>query len=171
MKITKYKLFLLAFIACIYIGKTFAQEKPLPLLETKYVFTIEAEISGAVVMGETVDGVRQSIPITGGAFYGDNIRGTVLPGGADYQLRRSDGTTLLRAIYMIKTDDGALINVVNEGVIVPPTGGKPLYFRTSPKFTAPNGKYGWLNQAIFVCGVRRDATKPKTIIIDVYKLK
>lgn len=159
------------FLGTVFLGTTHAQENPPPSLEAEYAFTIEAKISEAITMGETVDGVRRSIPITGGIFYGKGIKGEVLPGGADYQVTRSDGSTLLTAVYMIKTDDGSLINVVNQGYIVPPAEGKPLYFRTSPKFTAPNGKYSWLNNNIFVCGVRMDRSKPNTVIIDVYRLK
>lgn len=149
-----------------------AQDAPAPSVPTEYAFTIEAAIAGAIEMGASVDGTRRSIPITGGSFSGNDIKGEVLPGGADYQVTRSDGTTLLRAVYMIKTDDGALINVVNEGYIVPPgtRGNDQLYFRTVPAFTAPTGKYGWLNNTIFVSAIRFDQNKPGVVIIDVYKV-
>lgn len=163
---------LLSLLACCGFAAAQAQDTPPPSLATEYAFTIEAGITGAIEMGETVDGVRRSIPITGGTVYGDGIKAEVLSGGADYQQTRADGSTFIRAVYMIRTDDGALINVVNEGLIVPPAegGANGLYFRTSPKFTAPNGKYSWLNNTIFVCGVRFSPAKPNTVIIDVYKL-
>jgi hypothetical protein len=65
-----------------------------------------------------------------------------------------------------------LINVVNEGYIVPPgtRSNDALYFRTTPKFTAPTGKYGWLNSTIFVSAIRFDPAKPGVVIIDVYKV-
>lgn len=163
---------LLSLLACCGFTIAQAQDAPPPSLATEYAFTIEAGISAAIEMGESVDGVRRSIPITGGTVYGDGIKAEVLAGGADYQQTRADGSTFIRAVYMIRTDDGALINVVNEGLIVPPaagTSGAP-YFRTSPKFTAPNGKYGWLNNTVFVCGVRFSPARPDTVIIDVYKL-
>jgi len=161
----------LVLIALLNIAQgVWAAEGPQPNLNAKYAFTIEATISAPIPMGETVDGSRQSIPITGGKFYGDKIKGKVLPGGADYQVTRSDGTTLLNAIYMIQTDDGALINVVNKGILVPASADHPFYFKTSPVFTAPNGKYSWLNQAIFVCAVRFDSNVPNTVFIDVYRL-
>lgn len=163
---------MLSLLACGGIVAAQAQDTPPPRLATEYAFTIEAGISGAIEMGETVDGVRRSIPITGGTVYGDGIQAEVLDGGADYQQTRADGSTFIRAVYMIRTDDGALINVVNEGLIVPPAAGSAdtVYFRTSPKFTAPNGKYSWLNNTIFVCGVRFSPAKPNTVIIDVYRL-
>lgn len=157
----------------LLLGSTvFAQEGPAPSVPTEYVFTIEAAIAGALPMGPSVDGERRSIPITGGTFSGEGIKGEIVPGGADYQVTRADGTTFITAVYMIKTDDGALINVSNEGYIVPPgnRGNDATYFRTTPKFTAPNGKYGWLNSTIFVSAIRFDPAKPGVVIIDVYKV-
>lgn len=168
MVMLKSLLVLTAFLA----APLFAQQGPAPTVPTEYAFTIEASISGAIPMGPSVDGERRSIPITGGSFAGEGIKGEVLAGGADYQVTRIDGTTFLTAVYMIKTDDGALINVINEGYIVPPgtRGNDAQYFRTSPKFTAPTGKYGWLNNTIFVSAIRFDQAKPGVVIIDVYKV-
>lgn len=149
-----------------------AQDVPAPSLATEYAFTIEAAITAAIEMGPSIDGTRRSIPITGGTVKGEGIAAEVLPGGADYQVTFGNGTTMLRAVYMIQTNDGALINVVNEGHIVPPGigGSAALYFRTSPRFTAPTGRYDWLNHTIFVSAVRFDAAKPRVVIIDVYKV-
>ncbi|HEY0960884.1 MAG TPA: DUF3237 domain-containing protein [Pseudomonadales bacterium] len=168
MQTVKYVLLSLLLVS----GSAVAQDGPAPSVPTEYVFTIEAAISGAIPMGPSADGERRSIPITGGSFHGKELNGEVLPGGADYQLTRADGTTFITAVYMIRTDDGALINVVNEGYIVPPDtrGNTATYFRTTPKFTAPNGKYGWLNSTVFVSAIRFDPAKPGVVIIDVYKL-
>ena len=150
----------------------YAQQGPAPTVPTEYAFTIEASITDALPMGPTVDGERRSVPITGGIFYGEGIKGEVIPGGADYQVSRADGTTFISAVYMIRTDDKALINVVNEGYIVQPgsRGNDALYFRTVPKFTVHTGKYGWLNSTIFVSAIRFDPAKPGVVIIDVYKV-
>ncbi|HEY5409884.1 MAG TPA: DUF3237 family protein, partial [Caulobacteraceae bacterium] len=43
-----------------------------------------------------------------------------------------------------------IIHVRNVGVIVPPAKGQPAYAWAAPKFDAPSGRYGWLNNAIFV---------------------
>jgi len=168
-----YKI-LVVILAWLLGSGASAQPEPVSTqLVADLVFTIEAGIATPIVMGETIDGRRQSIPITGGKFFGDNIKGEILPGGADYQVTGSDGTNHLKAVYMMRTDDGALINVENEGVLVQPgtAGNAGVYFRTSPRFKAPNGKYGWLNNAIFVSAVRMDPAKPATVIIDVYQLR
>lgn len=152
--------------------RTQAQTPPAPVLPTEHVFTIEAAIGAVLDMGVSVDGTRRSIPITGGSVHGEQLQGEVLPGGADYQVTRTDGSTLIRAVYMLRTDDGELINVVNEGYIVPPgtSGNATLYFRTVPHFTAPNGKYGWLNHTVFVSAIRLLPERPGMVIIDVYRV-
>lgn len=164
--------FITTLAAVLLANGVLAQDGPAPSVATEYAFTIEAAISGALSMGPSVDGERRSVPITGGSFKGEGIEGEVIPGGADYQVTRSDGTTFISAVYMIRTNDGALINVVNEGYIVPPgaRGNDALYFRTTPKFTAPAGPYGWLNNTIFVSAIRFDPAKPGVVIIDVYKV-
>jgi hypothetical protein len=93
--------------------------------------------------------------ITGGTFEGPKMKGTIIPGGADYQMSGTGGRTEIEAIYSIKTDDGVYIHVRNNGIISMGTGsnGAPaFYFRTTPKFEAPvDSKYAWLNNAVFVC--------------------
>ncbi|EGF89973.1 hypothetical protein ABI_44000 [Asticcacaulis biprosthecium C19] len=52
---------------------------------------------------------------------------------------------------MLKTDDGVVINVINQGVACRPSDGAstvPIF--TSPVFEAPLGKYQWLGQGSFI---------------------
>ncbi len=119
---------------------------------TSLAITEIVTLSPAVEVGESPIGHRRIIPITGGTFSGPGIKGTVLPGGWDWQLNRADGSLIIEADYFIRTDDGVTIKVHNKGVVVRPQGGKP-YVRTVPEFEAPQGKYGWLNDTIFVGGL------------------
>ena len=64
-------------------------------------------------LGDVGKGRRRIVPISGGEFSGPVLRGTVLPGGADWQIMRSDGVAELEARYTLRTDDGALIDVRN----------------------------------------------------------
>jgi hypothetical protein len=155
----------------LLVTTVFAQEVP-GTLQAEFVFEVRAELSPAIVNGETSDGRRLAIPITGGDFTGENIRGEVLAGGADYQLVRPDGVTEVQAVYMIRTDDGALINVVNEGIIVPPVnaGGAP-YIRTTPKFTAPIGKYDWLNKNVFLSNLVVKPERPGMVFVQIYRVR
>lgn len=137
-------------------------------IRTEFVFEIKAQIAAAVPLGETKDGKRQAIPITGGSFAGEHIKGEVIPGGADYQLVRPDGIVEINAIYMIKTDDGAVINVENGGIIN--TAPDHFYFRTAPKFTAPVGPYDWLNKFLFLSSIHTDPERPGYVFVRVYKV-
>ena len=91
-----------------------------PTLER--LFRAVVEIATPLSVGMTPRGERRIIPITGGRFEGDKLAGDVLPGGADWQLVRSDGTAVLEARYTLRTQDGALISVRNRGVRSGPPG-------------------------------------------------
>jgi hypothetical protein len=102
------------------------------------------------------------IPIVDGAFDGVNIRGEVLGGGADWQYVRSDGVTIAEAVYLLKANDGTLIQIRNRGVrhgspevIQRLTEGEHVdpaeyYFRASPTFLVSPGPHDWLNKNVFV---------------------
>lgn len=124
--------------------------------DLEYVMELKVICSAPFSCGMTSRGERVVIPITGGTFEGPQIKGTILNGGADYQyVDKKNNRTELEAIYCIRTDDGVNIHIRNTGLIINGNGedGKPaFYFRCTPKFEAPDdGKYGWLNNAIFVC--------------------
>jgi hypothetical protein len=126
-----------------------AQEAQPPRLE--FAFEELVTLGPAVAPGQTAYGSRNMIPITGGTFEGPGIRGTIVPGGWDWQLVRADGCIDVHADYMLKTDDGVIINVINDGVLCRPKPGEPpKLVRTSPRFEAPLGKYEWLGQTAFV---------------------
>ena len=150
-----------------------AASKGTPQLE--FVMQLRVTISGAYTVGETPHGRRVVIPITGGTFEGPRLKGSVLNGGADYQLVNSEGSrTEVEAIYSILTDDGTYIHVRNRGLIC--TGkdenGKPTsYFKTAPQFEAPaDSPYSWLNNAIYVC--QPDWSQAfKGIVLNVWMVK
>jgi hypothetical protein len=135
---------------------------------TELAVELYVTISPPVVVGASDHGARQFIPITGGRLTGNGIKGEVMNGGADWQLRRPDGVTEVNALYSIKTDDGAVIVVDNQGIIVPGNGGIG-YARTNPRFHAPQGKYEWLNKTLFV-GTITPATQGGAVIIRVFKV-
>ena len=154
-----------------------AQEKSVPKSPTpqlEFVMQLNVAISGAYSVGNVPKGHRQIIPITGGTFEGPGIKGTVLGGGADYQLSTDGGSrTELEAIYSIRTDDGVSIHVRNKGIICngkDENGNASFYFRAAPQFEAPvDSKYAWLNNAIYVCAPSFGAEG--TIVLDVWKVK
>jgi len=147
------KRFFMAMMLLAFVLGIKAQENA-PQLE--YVVELKVKCEGAYQVGQTSHGNRFIIPIVGGTFEGPKMKGTILPGGADYQLQDNEhGRTEVEAIYSIKTDDGVNIHVRNKGLICTgkdENGNPQFYFRTTPQFEAPfDSKYAWLNNAIFVC--------------------
>ena len=143
---------------------------------------LKAEITLAPVqeLGDSPLGRRRIIPITGGTFRGERLSGRVLPGGADWQVIRSDGVAELDARYTLETEDKALIYVRNFGyrhgpadVIKRLAAGEPVdpalyYMRTTPRFETGAERYQWLNHIICVAtGARRKAA----VELDVYEVK
>lgn len=116
----------------------------------QFVFEEQVTLAADVPVGETPIGKRNIVPITGGTFAGPSLHGKVMPGGWDWQLVNASGCVNLHADYMIQTDDGAIIHVVNQGMICPNSAGTKDALLTSPAFEAPKGKYDWLNGGVYV---------------------
>ena len=85
------------------------------MLRLERLFVAEISLAKPQELGETPQGRRRIIGITGGSFSGAKLSGRVLPGGADWQVIRADGVADLDARYTLETGDGALIYVRNRG--------------------------------------------------------
>lgn len=173
------RLLLLLLISCALLTTgTFAQAVPTaPGLE--FICELQVTVDPALVVGETMHGTRRIIPITGGTFSGPKLKGTIVNGGADWQLVHPNGVAELNALYTLKTDDGTLIYINNRGMrsATPETAQRiangesvnpdDYYFRAAPSFEAPPGKYDWLNRALFISkGIRA----PKGVTIQVWQV-
>lgn len=134
-------------IAAAALAATTSAHAAEPALE--FAFEETVTLDADVPVGQTSLGTRNIVPITGGTFAGPGIRGTIMGGGWDWQLRRADGCLQIKADYMLRTDDGAVINVVNTGVSCRAKDPKAVV-RTHPVFEAPQGKYDWLSQGCFI---------------------
>ncbi|MBR6263676.1 MAG: DUF3237 domain-containing protein [Prevotella sp.] len=150
------KMLLTACMAIMTLALSAQAPTPQQTPQLEFVLQLRVTLGEAYSLGDTPHGRRTVIPITGGTFEGPNIKGTIINGGADYQLADpKTNRTELEAIYSIKTDDGTYIHVRNKGVICSGTGsdGKPsFYFKAAPQFEAPSDSpYAWLNNAIYVC--------------------
>ena len=156
-------------------AKTYAQDP----LKLEFFCTLKVTVDKALIVGQTPHGTRRIIPITGGKVEGPAIKGEIIPGGADWQVVRTDGVAELEAHYQFKTDDGVIIYVKNIGIraATPEVAAKiargekvessQYYFRTSPKFEAPTGKYDWVNNTLFICTGER---LPDAVLITVFKV-
>jgi hypothetical protein len=150
-----------------------------PVLETKYVFTITANIGAVTSAGEIGSGVRRIIPITGGEVKGEAVNGKVCPFGADFQIIRPNELIELEARYAFETDDGAVVYVENKGLRFgpidllqklkrgEPVDPKQIYFRTVPKFETGAVKYRWLMENLFIGSAARHADR---VVIDVHQV-
>lgn len=115
-----------------------------------FVFEEQVTLAADIPVGETPIGKRNIVPITGGTFEGPGLHGKIMPGGWDWQLTHPSGCFDLHADYMIQTDDGAIIHVMNQGMVCPNSSAKRDALFTSPTFEAPRGKYDWLNGGVYV---------------------
>ena len=82
-------------------------------MRTDFAFEARVSVGEPQDLGETPVGRRRIVPIIGGTFAGPRLKGTVMPGGADWQVVRPDGVSELEARYWLKTDDDVTISVLN----------------------------------------------------------
>jgi hypothetical protein len=136
--------------------------------QLKHFATLKVEIDAPLEVGVSIHGERRVIPITGGSVQGDGWKGSVLKGGADYQLIVTPRMTHLDAQYVIELDNGELIFIQNkairvasaevtqkikEGIAVAP---ECIYFRCNPVFETSSPSMQWITERVFVgTGVRR----------------
>ena len=70
------------------------------------LFDLVAELAPTVALGNGPRGERRMVPILSGSFEGSRLRGTILPGGVDWQIIRPDGVAEIEAHYSLQTEDG-----------------------------------------------------------------
>ncbi|MGQ2916404.1 DUF3237 domain-containing protein [Microbacterium aurantiacum] len=118
-------------------------------LSLRLIARLTVPIDPPIEVGSVPGGIRRIIPIGTGVVDGPEIRGEVLPLGADWNLRRDDGTETVSARYLIRTREGEILSVLNEGVISV-RDGEPFGV-TSLRIEAPrDGAFAWLNDAVLV---------------------
>lgn len=149
------------------------------MLELSHVFTAHVDVGTPLDVGTTPRGRRRIVPILGGSVAGPRLTASILPGGADWQIIRANGTAEVVARYTLRTNDGTLISVVNKGlrrgppdVLARLAAGEMVdpsqyYFRTSPVFEVASGPHDWLAENIFVATGERQQNQ---VVIQVYLL-
>ena len=150
------------------------------MLRLERLFVAEISLAKPQELGETPQGRRRIIGITGGSFSGAKLSGRVLPGGADWQVIRADGVAELDARYTLETSDQALLYVRNFGYRHGPpevmrrlSAGEPVdpslyYMRTTPLFETSAERYRWLNGLICVASGARRAS---TVELEVFEVR
>jgi hypothetical protein len=140
---------------------------------------LHVKVGTPIEIGVGPLGRRRIIPIEGGRFEGPSLRGSVLSGGADWQVIRPDGLSELDTRYVLRTEDGALIYIQNAGMRhAPPEiverllAGEEIdpsqvYFRTVPRFETGALHLQWLTRAIFIGSGERH---PHDVIVRVWRV-
>ena len=145
-----------------------------------FAFELRVQVGAPMELGQVPGGRRRIVPILGGTFEGPDLRGTILPGGADWQIVRADGFTELDTRYTIESDTGSKVYVRNAGIRHAPAAvmekllagqmvdPSQVYFRTVPLFETSAPELQWMTRAIFVGVGER---QPSDVIIRFWRLE
>lgn len=112
------------------------------------------------------------IPITSGTVTGD-VEGEIIPGGGDWcRTRITDDSYRLEARYLFRASSGAIVDVVNTGILrhLPGGVGGPFdmgYFITAPVFRTADPDLRWLTRSVFV---GRAVSAPTSTTISIYEV-
>jgi hypothetical protein len=148
-------------------------------IRTSHLLTLKLVVNGMQPIGETPAGNRRVGLVAGGTFEGPKLRGTVLPGGADWIIGRSDSVTTLDVRIVLQTDDGAAIGLTYRGlrhgpadVMAKVNGGEFVdpslyYFRTAVNFETASPKYAWLNGII---GIGTGSRPPEGPVYEIFEV-
>lgn len=145
----------------------------------EFLMRIAADVGEPMTMGGGPLGERRVVAITGGTFEGPALRGTIVPGGADWQIVRADGVLDIDARYAIRTEAGALVRVVSQGyrhgapeVLAALGRGEEVpadryFFRTVMRFETGEPALEWLNRTIAVATAQR---KARRVLLEAWRL-
>jgi muconolactone delta-isomerase len=142
------------------------------------VYRLEATLGQPLDLGDTAQGHRRIVPLTGGTFTGPELEGKLLPGAsADWQTVLPDGTALGDVRYTLQTNGGDLLFVQSRGV----RHGSPEVLarlgrgedvdageytvRASTQIETAAPHLGWLNRGVFIGVAGR---QPAAVIYDTY---
>jgi Protein of unknown function (DUF3237) len=141
---------------------------------------LAVEVGEIVSLGHGPTGERRVVAISGGSFDTDEgWRGVVLPGGADWQLLRSDGVLEVDARYVLQDSQGQRVQVASQGlrhgppeVIAALARGEAVdasqyYFRTAMRFETAAAELVHLNHVVAVGIGAREA---RLVRLDVFAL-
>jgi uncharacterized protein DUF3237 len=145
----------------------------------EFLMKLAVDVGDVVSIGTTPLGDRRVVGILGGTFEGPAMRGEVLPGGADWQIARTDGVLDLDARYVLKEQTGGLVRVVSQGyrhgppdVLAALARGESVdpttyFFRTIMRFESGAPPLQWLNRTIAVATAERQARR---VVLSAYRL-
>lgn len=140
---------------------------------------VVCEVAALETLGPAPQGERRFVPLGGGTVEGPELNGRLVEGGVDWQWQRSDGVLEIAAHYVIRADDGGLIEVRSDGLRHGPAEvmqrlarGEEVdpgeyFFRTLVRFTTGAPAWLHLNRVMALAVGRREARR---VILDFYRI-
>lgn len=140
---------------------------------------VVCEVGALVTLGEGPHGERRYVPLGGGSVCGPELKGRLVEGGVDWQIARADGALEIAAHYVIRTDDGALVEIRSEGLRHGPpqvmarlARGEPVapheyFFRTLVRFCTGAAAWQHLNRTMAIAVGQREA---RAVRLDFYRI-
>ena len=140
---------------------------------------IRCEVGELVSLGAGKHGERRYVPLGGGTVRGAELNGRLVEGGIDWQVNRADGVLDIAAHYVIRTGDGALIEVQSDGMRHGPpevmarlARGEPVardeyFFRTLMRFQTGAPAWVHLNKVMAIAVGQRERG---LVVLDVYRI-
>lgn len=140
---------------------------------------VRCDVGPVVGLGAAPLGERRYVSLLGGSVSGPELSGTIVPGGVDWQWSRADGVLEIAAHYVVRTGDGALVEVRSEGLRHGPPAvierlarGEPVapseyFFRTVVRLTTGAPAWAHLNKVMALAVGRRDA---RQVVLDFYRI-
>ncbi len=140
-----------------------AVRNQLPDPRLSFSYRLDATVAQPLDLGDSAQGHRRIVALTGGTFTGPQLNGRLLPGAsADWQIVLGDGTVLGDIRYTLETDGGDLLYVQSRSVRHGPADVLALLgrgeevdasrytFRTATQIETSASDLDWLNKGIFV---------------------
>jgi hypothetical protein len=141
---------------------------------------IELAVAPVVSLGAPPgQGERRYVCLGAGTVSGPELQGAVLEGGVDWHVLRPDGATEISAHYVIRTHDGALVEVRSEGLRHGPpevmarlAQGQPVaaseyFFRTQLRFATGHPAWLHLNMVMALARGQREAAR---VLLDLWRI-
>jgi Protein of unknown function (DUF3237) len=140
---------------------------------------VRCEVAPLVTLGQGWHGERRYVPLGGGTVRGPELNGELVAGGVDWQVQRADGALEIQAHYVIRTTDGALVEVLSEGLRHGPAevmarlgrgeavGREEYFFRTLMRFQTGAPAWSHLNRVMALAVGQREAAQ---VLLDVYRI-
>ena len=141
--------------------------------------TLRIGVAPPVSLGDAAYGERRFVPLQEGTAEGPELSGTIIAGGVDWQTLRADGVLDIAAHYVIRTPDGALVEVTSTGLRHGPAQvmerlargeavpREAYFFRTLMRFQSGAPSWRHLNRVMALAVGERRADEVR---LEVYRI-